>query len=244
MLPCPHFNGRDGEVSLCVPMLANNETMGILHLRFLSQDCSQEDGLTAWVEAKEQLAIMVTYQMAMAMVNLNLRQMIQQHAIRDALTGVFNRYYLQETLQRELARAQRRQSSFGIIIVDVDHLKEINLTRGYDVGDQVLKVVATYLATHVRGSDVTCRYGDDEFMVALFDSSIDITYARALQFNQEINQLVLEIQGHPIGPLSTSDWGRSLPHPRNHDRSCRPGSHLSTLPCQRKREWGRFKAIN
>jgi diguanylate cyclase (GGDEF)-like protein/PAS domain S-box-containing protein len=204
MLPCPHFNAHDGQVSLCVPMLANNETMGILHLRFFSQDCSQDDGLTTWVEAKEQLAIMVTYQMAMAMVNLNLRQMIQQHAIRDALTGLFNRYYLQETLQRELVRAQRRQSSFGIILVDVDHLKEINLTQGYDVGDQVLKVVATYLATHVRGSDVTCRYGDDEFMVALFDASLDIAYARALQFNQDINQLVLEIQGRPIGPLSTS----------------------------------------
>jgi diguanylate cyclase (GGDEF)-like protein/PAS domain S-box-containing protein len=204
MLPCPHFKARDGEVSLCVPMLANNETMGILHLRFLCQDCSQEGGLTAWVEAKEQLAIMVTYQMAMAMVNLNLRQMIQQHAIRDALTGLFNRYYLCETLQRELSRAQRHQSSFGIILIDVDHLKEINNSQGYDVGDQVLKAVATYLATHVRGSDVTCRYGDDEFMVALFDSSLDITYARALQFNQEINQLVLEIQGRPIGPLSTT----------------------------------------
>jgi diguanylate cyclase (GGDEF)-like protein len=86
----------------------------------------------------------------------------------------------------------------------VEHLKEINYSQGYDVGDQVLKVVATYLATHVCGSDATCRYGDDKFIVALFDSSMEITYTRALQFNQEINRLVLEVQGRPIGPLSTT----------------------------------------
>lgn len=105
----------------------------------------------------------ISEQISLALANLRLRDSLRQQSIRDALTGLYNRRFLEESLQRELARAQRRAQSLAVVMLDVDHFKRFNDSYGHEVGDQVLQSVADYLQTAVRGEDVVCRFGGEEF---------------------------------------------------------------------------------
>jgi PAS domain S-box-containing protein len=93
--------------------------------------------------------------------------LLRELAIRDYLTGLFNRRYMEETLERELLRAARKQISLGIIMLDVDDFKQFNDLYGHALGDSILCELGKLLLTHVRGEDVACRYGGDEFLDAI-----------------------------------------------------------------------------
>lgn len=96
-----------------------------------------------------------------------LNKELLTQAIHDSLTGLFNRAYLDEALPRELARCRRDGSSIGLLILDVDHFKEINDTFGHDVGDRILKDVARLVKGVVRAGDIPCRFGGDEFVAVM-----------------------------------------------------------------------------
>ena len=104
---------------------------------------------------------------------------LEELSTRDHLTGLFNRRYLEETLEREIQRAARAQHPLGIIMLDVDHFKKINDTLGHPTGDAVLRELGKFLFDHVRQSDVACRYGGDEFVLILPDASRETTRERA-----------------------------------------------------------------
>ena len=91
------------------------------------------------------------------------RDALHQLAIRDPLTNLYNRRFMEETLEREWQRAQRRKSQLGIVMVDLDHFKRFNDTYGHDVGDALLRATAQFLVSQVRASDFVCRYGGEEF---------------------------------------------------------------------------------
>ena len=95
----------------------------------------------------------------------NLQAKLQQEAIHDSLTGLFNRRHLDEFLPTELARSKRANSSLTILMLDIDHFKNINDTHGHQVGDAVLQSVANTLKTNVRAGDIVCRYGGEEFIL-------------------------------------------------------------------------------
>jgi len=100
-------------------------------------------------------------------------------SVRDHLTGIFNRRYMEETLERELLRATRKHLSLGLIMLDVDDFKHFNDTYGHAAGDEILREVGSLLLKHVRGEDVPCRYGGDEFIIILPDASRTVTCERA-----------------------------------------------------------------
>lgn len=104
---------------------------------------------------------------------------LKELAIRDALTGLFNRHYLEETLPREISRVARRNSTLGIIMIDIDRFKAINDQYGHAVGDEFLKAVGANLAGKVRESDIACRYGGDEYVLIMPDASLPATRERA-----------------------------------------------------------------
>jgi len=195
-LPCPHLSDSP-PAYLCVPMMAQGEALGVLHLA-----AAQEQ--MRLTEAHQGLAQTVAEQLSLALANLRLRETLRNQSIRDALTGLFNRRYLEETLERELYRAARSQHPLGIIMLDLDHFKHFNDTFGHDAGDLVLRELGQLLQAHIRGSDIACRYGGEEFTLILPEAPLETTRERAETLRIAVKRLVVQHRGQPLGALSMS----------------------------------------
>ncbi len=198
-LPCHDM--PEAEHILCVPMMAYGEALGVLHLRVDKSSRTPPDSEKL---LKEQLAIPSAEQIALSLANLNLRQTLSNQAIRDPLTGLFNRRYMEETLERERQRAARRRASLGVIMLDLDHFKNFNDTFGHDAGDAVLQELGLLLRNHVRGSDIACRYGGEEFVLILPEAPLDIVLERAEMIRSKVKKLSVYHRGQSLGQLSMS----------------------------------------
>lgn len=108
-----------------------------------------------------------------------LRDELREQAIRDPLTGLFNRRYLTETFERELDRAQRESYPVSVIMMDVDRFKRVNDTHGHKAGDLVLKSLGEIVRVHIRGSDIPCRFGGEEFLIVLPETGLETAVQRA-----------------------------------------------------------------
>ncbi|MEA5499097.1 sensor domain-containing diguanylate cyclase [Limnoraphis robusta] len=184
------------KATLCLPMMAQGETLGLLYLYSDSRNHLDEN--------KRQLARTVAEQMALAITNLQLREKLQNQSIRDPLTGLYNRRYLEESLEQEINRARRHQHSIGVIMIDIDHFKRFNDTFGHDGGDAVLKEVGKLLKSHLRSSDIACRYGGEEMTLILPEASLEITYKRAEEIRQFIKQINIENKRQSLGTITAS----------------------------------------
>jgi diguanylate cyclase (GGDEF)-like protein len=111
--------------------------------------------------------VTVAGQIGLALGNLKLSEALRIQAMRDVLTGLFNRRYMEETLERELRRAVREQGPLGIIMLDLDHFKQLNDTFGHEAGDTVLRALGHCMQELTRGYDIACRYGGEEFTLIL-----------------------------------------------------------------------------
>ncbi len=131
-------------------------------------------------------------------VNERLRLQLQEQAIRDPLTGVFNRRYFAEALDREIARAARENAPFSLIILDVDHFKRVNDAYGHKCGDMVLISLANYLTENTRRSDILCRFGGEEFVILMPDAAVDDARERAELFRAEFESLSHTCEDKPI----------------------------------------------
>jgi diguanylate cyclase (GGDEF)-like protein len=118
-----------------------------------------------------------------------LRAELHEQAIRDPLTGLYNRRYLNEALEREFSRAEREMYQVSILIMDIDHFKIINDTHGHQLGDKFLIAIADFLKNNSRGSDIACRYGGEEFILVLPGTETHAAYARAEHFRAEFAQI-------------------------------------------------------
>jgi diguanylate cyclase (GGDEF)-like protein/PAS domain S-box-containing protein len=118
-----------------------------------------------------------------------LQSKLREQAIRDPLTNLFNRRYLEETLDRELSRAAREMYPVCIIMSDIDHFKRINDTHGHEAGDLVLKAIAEVLSEYSRRGDFACRYGGEEFVIAMPNINLETAYERAENLRQSLNLL-------------------------------------------------------
>jgi diguanylate cyclase (GGDEF)-like protein len=111
--------------------------------------------------------------------NLRLRETLKIQSTRDPLTNLFNRRYMEEALEREARRADRKGASLGIIMADVDHFKTFNDSYGHEAGDMVLRELGAFLKKGIRQEDIACRYGGEEFVLILPDTSVENTRKRA-----------------------------------------------------------------
>ena len=124
-----------------------------------------------------------------------LQAQLREQAIRDPLTGLYNRRYLEETLWRELDRAGREGHPLSILMVDVDHFKRLNDTYGHPAGDEVLRTLGRLLQHHARSSDIPCRYGGEEFVVVLPDMPLEAARMRAELVRQDFADLRIAFGG-------------------------------------------------
>ncbi|MBI4786161.1 MAG: diguanylate cyclase [Chloroflexi bacterium] len=186
--------------SMCIPMMAQGETLGIFYL----QTAARPDGQPALSESKQRLAVSIAEHVALALSSLRLRETLQRQAIRDSLTGLFNRRYMEESLEREMRRATRKHSTVGIVMLDLDHFKQYNDAFGHQVGDVILREFGNFLKGQVRGGDVACRYGGEEFTLILPETPLEETCERAEQIRQELKFLQVQHSGQTFGNLSVS----------------------------------------
>lgn len=129
---------------------------------------------------------------------------LRELSVRDHLTGLFNRRYMEETLERELLRVSRKNLSLALIMLDVDNFKTINDTYGHANGDQTLREVSKLLSSHVRGDDVLCRMGGDEFMIIMPEASRKVTLERAEHLHEHASNFQIEFDGQPLPVISLS----------------------------------------
>ncbi len=180
---------------VCVPIIDQGETLGIFR-QHLASHSSPERSI--------QLAENITRYIGMTLTNLRLRARLREQAIRDPLTRLFNRRYLDESLERELSTAARQQISIGLMMIDIDHFKKINDTCGHKAGDAVLATLGGYLQENVRGGDIACRYGGEEFVLVLPGASLEDTRQRAEALREDVWQFNIEYAGQQIWPITIS----------------------------------------
>jgi len=135
---------------------------------------------------------------------LRSEALLREQSVRDHLTGLFNRRYMEETLERELLRALRQQLSLGIIMLDVDDFKRFNDTRGHAAGDAILLELSNLLLGHFRGEDIPCRYGGDEFLIVLPDASRVVTRERAELICEYAKQFHLPFERQTLDAVTIS----------------------------------------
>lgn len=130
--------------------------------------------------------------------NESLRAKLLEQAIRDPLTGAFNRRYFSEALDQEAARSARENSPFSILILDVDHFKQFNDTYGHKCGDIVLQSLANFLNENTRYGDIVCRYGGEEFVILMTDVAAETAYKRAELFRSKFEKMTVEYEGKKL----------------------------------------------
>jgi diguanylate cyclase (GGDEF)-like protein/PAS domain S-box-containing protein len=135
---------------------------------------------------------------------LKSQALLREQSVRDYLTGLFNRRYMEETLERELLRAARRQLSLGIIMLDVDEFKHFNDMYGHAAGDVILRELGSLLLRHVRGEDIACRYGGDEFILIMPDATREVTRERAGLVCESAAMFHLQFDGNTLAPVTLS----------------------------------------
>lgn len=187
---------------MCVPMMAQSTSLGMLHVQFVADTGSA--GGTA-VAAGERLRVQrLADQVAMALANLKLRQSLREQSIRDALTGLYNRRYLEETLERECARAERENTPLAVFMIDVDHFKRYNDQHGHGGGDAVLRALGRTLRETLRASDLAARYGGEEFAALLHNTSVAGAHEWGERLLEAVRRLEVNSDGQILPPITIS----------------------------------------
>jgi diguanylate cyclase (GGDEF)-like protein/PAS domain S-box-containing protein len=194
--PCAHAAGVK-HTYLCIPILAQGETLGILHLQ-ATDDVPQMNA--------SELSFKTTFaaQVGLSIANIRLREALRTQSVRDALTGLYNRRYLEETLEREMRRAARAEQSLGILMIDLDHFKNFNDTYGHDAGDAVLRETGASLTKGIRAEDFVCRFGGEEFVVILPTADPETSRTRAERLRTKMRELTIMYQGKSLGMVTIS----------------------------------------
>jgi diguanylate cyclase (GGDEF)-like protein/PAS domain S-box-containing protein len=185
-LLCKHLQSPSPRGYLCVPMMAQSEAVGVLHLTY-----SEESHMPV---AKQRLAMAMAERVAMALSNLRLHESLRNQSIRDQLTELFNRSFMEESLELELRRSLRTQASLSVIMIVLDDFQGINESSGLDAGDSILRRTAMLIQANVRKGDVACRFSGHAFVVVLPHTSYDVSLQRAETFCNLIRTLDFKYQ--------------------------------------------------
>lgn len=197
-LQCKHVEEVDHPFSyLCHPMMAEGGALGLVHVVFSDESsASGEDDALFAQRMSEQLGL--------ALANLRLRERLRIEAMQDALTGLFNRRFLEISLKREFARAERDKSQVGVAMLDVDHFKHFNDAHGHDAGDAVLRQLGQLLMENCRAVDLACRFGGEEFAVVFPDATREAMQVWAERLLGKVRVMKVVTEGEVLPQLTVS----------------------------------------
>jgi diguanylate cyclase (GGDEF)-like protein len=203
---CSHFMGNPPENYLCIPLAAHGDTLGILYIECPT---AEADAIVAnTLGSLEELAEMAS----MSIAGLNLRSRLEHQSIRDGLTNLFNRHFMEISLDREIRRAARNKAEFSVLMLDVDHFKLFNDTYGHEAGDNILREVAEIFRQSVRAEDIICRYGGEEFVIILPETAPDAALERSETIRQRVKEMRMRFRGEALRELTISIGVAVYPH--------------------------------
>ncbi len=182
-------------------MTARGELLGLLCVS------THGEGAEARLEQCRKLAVAIADGMSLALSNIALREKLRSQALRDPLTGLYNRRYMEDSLERLVRLAGREKKNLSLLMIDLDHFKKLNDGHGHAMGDAVLRETAGAILGSLRESDVACRYGGEELLVILPDCSIDDAAIKA----EAIRARIQELSGHHGTSVSASIGVSSMP---------------------------------
>jgi len=199
---CRHVLAAQVAGYCCVPLLAEGQALGILHLATGPGEESEYD---------ESRLVSFAENAALALHNIRLRQALRDSAIRDPLSGLFNRRYMEELIALEEERSRRSGAPISVLMIDIDHFKRFNDTFGHYVGDLVIKELARSVRSTLRKGDVACRYGGEEFLCIMPGMGADAAMERAESILAATRQISLGDRGPAIGQVTCSIGVASYP---------------------------------
>lgn len=204
LIACAHTHAELGAWHLCLPLMAQGEALGILYFR--APPGGEKTRVYRSLTTHNKLLFYMNFAetLALAIANIRLRESLQHQAIRDPLTGLFNRRYMQETLVREIQRAARADESVSIVAVDIDHFKRFNDTHGHDAGDAVLRTVSEALQNRTRAGDMACRTGGEEFALVYPGMPTDVAVRRAEAIRHDIENCEISHLGRRLEQVTIS----------------------------------------
>lgn len=184
---------------VCVPLFAQSDIMGLLYMEM--KDVSDQPPVG---DNQHILISMIAEQAAIGISNIRLRETLRNQSLRDVLTGLYNRRYLEETLEREISRCARKSSSLTVMMLDVDHFKQFNDKFGHEAGDIVLQSLAHELRNFARKEDIPCRYGGEEFVFVMPETDLTTAMQRAEMLHENISKIHLRYGGVALTQITVS----------------------------------------
>ena len=204
---CGHAS-QDAASYVCIPVQGQGQILGLLHIAVDIKPSTMRPA----PDTERRLRAM-TDRVGPALANLKLRDALREMALRDGLTGLYNRRYLEDALNRELHRAERSGKPVSVVMVDIDHFKRFNDKFGHDAGDFVLSAIARVISKVIRPSDIACRYGGEELAIVLPEADLECARARVEQLRLAIRNSNLTHLGQ-ILPSPTASFGLAV-YPTN-----------------------------
>jgi diguanylate cyclase (GGDEF)-like protein/PAS domain S-box-containing protein len=197
---CRHTH-EDAESYVCMPVHGQGQILGLLHIALEVSPRSMRPA-----QDVEQRLRAMTDRVGPALANLKLRDALREMALRDGLTGLYNRRYLEDALNRELHRAERSGKPVAVVMIDIDQFKRFNDKFGHDAGDFVLSAIGRTISKSIRPSDIACRYGGEELAVVLSEASLECARERAEKLRLAIRDTNLTHLGQTL-PAPTASFG-------------------------------------
>ncbi len=192
---CAHIDGSDGTpVTACIPLSAQGVQLGFVYL---------SDETSAFL-ARMDIVEAAAEQLSMALSNLYLQERLRLQSIREPLTGLFNRRYLEEAMGRELSRCTRRGLPLSLMMLDLDRFKAFNDVHGHAGGDALLAAFGQLLQDQTRGEDIACRYGGEEFTLILPETDLNTAMQRAHAISVGVEALHVQYLGRELPKVTVS----------------------------------------
>ncbi|NOH81456.1 diguanylate cyclase [Vibrio sp. RE86] len=205
-LTCDHMSNLPNNQTLCIPLTAHGNTIGILHLYFGEGDI-KIDPIT------NQLAFSVAEHLGLALANLSLQEKLRSQALSDPLTGLFNRRFFEQKLEEYLMRSASSTKPLSLLMLDLDHFKRFNDNFGHDAGDFVLKEVSALLQRSEGEEELSCRLGGEELAVLLPGYTMEEAVIYATKLCKSVRSMHLEHKGLSLGQLGVSIGVATYPDP-------------------------------
>ena len=192
---CSHWIEKPQCQTLCIPLLAQGETIGVLTF-IMDESVPIDEYRHIWSAIADEVGL--------TLANIQLRDNLREQAIRDPLTGLFNRRYMLEALEQAHSRSERKGHSIAILMIDLDHFKLFNDNFGHEAGDYVLKATAQVFKDSLRQEDIACRYGGEEFCIVLPDTNENQASLIAERIVKAMSSLELSMNKLSLGTVTAS----------------------------------------